>query len=203
MTLREWNRLHALIVALWPQAQAPTVEALELSLPVVEHLEFEQACQIVRGFSMTGEKWPPAPGEIAARGALDQLPDTPTWPEAKALIVKACGRFGRGREADGLRWLAGRAPQVARFCADQWETLCLAEIDGDYGGAVETGWRRDYQAVCQQMGDEIARGHLRPVVRDRLAHLERGQPGARHGLRQMNPAAALPAAQGELVEESA
>lgn len=203
MTLREWNRLHALIVALWPQTQAPTVEALELSLPVVEHLEFEHACQIVRAFSMSGEKWPPAPGEIAARSALDRLPAAPAWPEAKALIVQACGRFGRDREADGLRWLAGRAPQVARFCADQWRQLCDAEIDGDYGSAVETRWRQDFQTVCRQMGDEIAQGQLRPVVRDRLAHLEHGQPGARKGLRQMNPAAALPAPAGELAEESA
>ena len=51
--------------------------------------------------------------------------------------------------------------------------------------------------------DETAQGQLRPVVRDRLAHLEHGQPGARKGLRQMNPAAALPATAGDIGEQTA
>jgi len=201
MTLPEWIECQALIVAFWPHAPHLTEQQIRLQHQLVAHIDQQQAQHAISAHARSGREFPPTPGQIVA--ATTELPDAPTWPEAKALIVQACGRFGRDREADGLRWLAGRAPQVARFCADQWRQLCDAEIDGDYGGAVETRWRQDFQTVCRQMGDEIAQGQLRPVVRDRLAHLERGQPGARKGLRQMNPAAALPATAGEIEGQTA
>ena len=201
MTLPEWIECQVLIVAFWPHTQRLDEQQIRLQHQLVAHLDPQAAQAAITGWARAGREFPPTPGQVVA--ACTDLPDAPTWPEALSLIRQACGRFGRDREADGLRWLAGRAPQVARFAADQWKPLCLADIDGDRGGAVAHGWQRDYQTVCQQMNEEIARGQLRPVVRDRLAHLEHGKPGARRGLRQMNPAAALPAPAGELSEESA
>lgn len=201
MTLPEWIECQALIVAFWPHAPHLTEQQIRLQHQLVAHIDQQQAQHAISAHARSGREFPPTPGQIVA--ATTELPDAPTWPEAKALIVQACGRFGRDREADGLRWLAGRAPQVARFCADQWKTLCLDGIDGEKGGAVEHRWRADYAQVCRQMSDETAQGQLRPVVRDRLAHLEHGQPGARRGLRQMNPAAALPATAGEIEGQTA
>lgn len=201
MTLAEWIECQVLIVAFWPHTQRLDEQQIRLQHQLVAHLDPQAAQAAITGWARAGREFPPTPGQVVA--ACTDLPDAPTLPEALSLIRQACGRFGRDREADGLRWLAGRAPQVARFAADQWRQLCDAEIDGAYGGAVENRWRTDYTLACQQMSDETARGQLRPVVRDRLAHLEHGKPGARRGLRQMNPAAALPAPAGELSEESA
>lgn len=176
MTLAEWNQVYGLMVSLWPNTKMPTTDVLRLSLPVVAGVSFEDAQRVVLEASSSGDEWPPRPGQIVA--AMSPLGAIAPWPEALQLVRQACGQFGRNDEAGGLRWLAARSPHTARFAAECWRELCNAEIDGPFGGAIETRWRQDYQTTVDVIGSEQARGQLRPAVRDRIARLEAAGPGS-------------------------
>lgn len=185
MTVEDVIDLRGLIEALWPNARQLDDQQTLIWHTVLAGLDRQDAITAVVSLNRQGREFEPTPGQILA--AADHGTTALPWPQALALIRQAAGSYGRGREADALRWLAARSMHTARFAAENWRQLCTEPVDGQHGGAVESRWRADYHETCRQITAELSTGQLRPAVRDRIAQLERGAPGARGGLRQLNP----------------
>jgi hypothetical protein len=56
--------------------------------------------------------------------------DAPSWPEAKAEVMRAIQRHGAGAKAAALAELDGRHPQLRRFAEKVgWASLCQSPVD--------------------------------------------------------------------------
>lgn len=183
MTAPEVVQLRTVIESLWPNAKRLEDTAVLIWQRVLADTDLERATAAVVAMNRDGREWEPTPGQIAT--ATEPLGNALPYGEAKQLLLDALARFGAGGEAAGLRWLAERSPQTARWAASGWRTLALAPISGEHGGIVDRDWRADYRSVVERMEGERARGQIAPVVSGRIAQLERGD--AKLLERSLNP----------------
>lgn len=180
MTLKEWNRLWALVVALWaPRAKAPSVDQLELSLPLLADVPFEAAQRVVQAWSARGEDWPPTAGQIAREYRAADLPalqaGRPTFEEAYRLIYGRGGLLSRSCDPDTIH------PLVRSFAVRQGldRLRVLPVEDPDYGELRRKELREQWDRHVEAM-----EGRELQVLS--LPSAERGQ-----GLRQLDPLSAL------------
>lgn len=188
MTSHEVLDLRGVIEGLWDNARHLDDMQLAVWCELLAGTDADDARAAVVAHARTGAEWPPSPGRIVqATTRSATIGPAPSWPEALAMVRQTCGAYGLRREADGLRALADRSPHVARWAAEAWRDLCLGEIDGQHGGAVEHRWRQDFEQSCRLIETELAeRGELRPIVGDRIKQLTAG--GGSGGLRVVDPA---------------
>ncbi|MFZ1694204.1 MAG: hypothetical protein WAT74_13475, partial [Flavobacteriales bacterium] len=134
MTSAEVVELRTVIESLWPNAKRLEDAAVLIWQRVLADTDLEAATSAVVAMNREGREWEPTPGQIAS--ATEPLAHALPYPEAKQLLLSAL-RFGLDGEAEGLRWLAERSPQAARWAASSWTALYMAPINGEYGGIID------------------------------------------------------------------
>lgn len=187
MTLGEWSGVHTAMTALWKQHKAPEEEQMaaeHAALP--PDLPVEAAMAAAREIWLSGEKWPPSGGEIAARAMKALRPPAPAPGTVIALLKVAAGTYGREREAEAIRWLASESPHAARFAVEHgWRQFCMEGIDDpEFGGAVRQRLERSASGCVAGLEREFREGRVLPLVSDHLRRLDRGLE-ARSGLRHL------------------
>lgn len=137
MTFNDWLKLEAFIAANWQNAKLADRTAAELRHRVVMDLEYEAALTTLVAMVRSGREFPPNPGQLYAEVTAKARPLAPAPGTVIALLKTAAGTYGREREADAIRWLAGQSPHAARFAVEHgWRQFCMEGIDDpEFGGS--------------------------------------------------------------------
>jgi hypothetical protein len=204
VTLAEWSGVHTVLTGLWRQHKAPEDDVLKIehaALP--DALTKEQAIGAVRQIWLTGEKWPPSGGEIAALAMKAARPPAPAPGEVIAILHEAIGKFSthpslpaetmRANEAKLIRWVADRSPHAARFVVEYGLRQFGREELGDseYGGAVRQRVERAILGSVNGLEKEYREGRVLPLVGERIKVLEAGGEES-SGLRHLGIAGIMP-----------
>lgn len=186
MTLDDWLKLEAFIAANWQNAKLADRNAAELRHRVVMDLDYEAAINALVSMVRAGREFPPNPGQLYAEVTAKARPMAPAPGTVISLLKVAAGTYGRDREADAVRWLAGQSPHAARFAVEHgWRQFCMEGIDDpEFGGAVRQRLERSVTGCVAGLEREYREGRVLPLVSDHLARLERGVE-ARSGLRHL------------------
>lgn len=204
MTLAEWSGVHTVLTGLWRQHKAPDEDALAIehaALP--DGLTKEQAVGAARQIWLSGEKWPPSGGELAACAMRAERRPAPAPGEVIAILNEAIGKFSthpslptetlRANEARLIRFVADRSPHAARFVVEYGLGQFKREELGDseYGGAVRQRVERSILGSVNGLEKEYREGRVLPLVGDRIKVLEAGGE-QRSGLRHLGLAGIMP-----------